>query len=256
MNSPSPAGFPRFVPDHQLVTSARESRRAGGSQRIPEPASRRPAGLPVWATREVDFSVDSVSAAVARHQEALGSVSSPRTDERVSAVLIALAHGDAGAEVLLTRRTEHLSNHKGEISFPGGRVDADEGIVEAALREAHEEVGLHPSGVRVVGKLSPLSTFVSKSYIVPVVAMLTDRPELELNTHEVDRAMWVPLTELVRDDTFSWEWWSFDSIDPGTERPMFFFHLDDETVWGATARMLHELLAVVHGANPLDLPNW
>ena len=171
-------------------------------------------------------------------------------------MLVALADGPNGAEVLLTRRTERLTNHKGEISFPGGRVDADEGIVEAALREAHEEVGLAAQNLEVVGRLSPLSTFVSRSYIVPVVATVARRPELQLNAHEVDRALWVPLAELVRPDTFSWEWWSFGDFQPGSEHPMFFFHLDDETVWGATARMLHELLAVAHGVNPLELPNW
>jgi len=231
-------------------------RRPGGQQKIPTPASRRSAEHPVWHGHAAEFALPSVVDRIAAHQGSLGSHPAPRTDERVSAVLVALADGPHGAEVLLTRRTERLTNHKGEISFPGGRVDADEGIVEAALREAHEEVGLAAQNLEVVGRLSPLSTFVSRSYIVPVVATVARQPELQLNAHEVDRALWVPLAELVRPDTFSWEWWSFGDFQPGSERPMFFFHLDDETVWGATARMLHELLAVAHGVNPLDLPNW
>jgi len=231
-------------------------RRPGGQQKIPTPASRRSAEHPVWHGESADFTLPSVITRLVDHQSTLGSHPAPRTDERVSAVLVALADGPHGAEVLLTRRTERLTNHKGEISFPGGRVDADEGIVEAAVREAHEEVGLASQHVEVVGQLSPLSTFVSRSYIVPVVATVNGRPPLNLNPHEVDRALWVPLAELVRPDTFSWEWWSFGDFQPGNERPMFFFHLDDETVWGATARMLHELLAVAHGVNPLDLPNW
>ena len=231
-------------------------RRPGGQQKIPDPVNRRSAERPVWHGLASDFSLTTVVDRLSDHQRALDELPQPRSDERVSAVLIALADGPLGTEVLLTRRTERLTNHKGEISFPGGRVDADEGLVDAAVREAEEEVGLLSEHLTVIGRLSSLSTFVSRSFIVPVVATVIGRPDLRANPHEVDRTLWVPLAELVRDDTFSWEWWSFDSIEPGTERPMFFFHLDDETVWGATARMLHELLAVVHGANPLDLPNW
>ena len=166
----------------------------------------------------------------------------------MSAVLVALADGPDGAEVLLTRRSEKLSSHKGEISFPGGRVDPDEDITSAARREAQEEVGLqvHPSAVH--GRLSSLSTFVSKSYIVPVVAAVETKPALSLHDAEVDRAFWIPLRELAAPDVFEWEWWSFYSATD-TERPMFFFYLHDETVWGATARVLHELLCVVHGVD-------
>ena len=170
--------------------------------------------------------------------------------------MILLAEGPSGAEVLLTRRTETLNNHKGEMSFPGGRVDADEGLIEAARREAWEEVGVDPSSVTVVGRLSPLSTFVSRSFIVPVVGVLSSHPVLTLHEVEVDRAMWVPLVELVRADTFSWEWWDFTGLPDSQERAMFFFRLDDETVWGATARMLHELLCIVYGADHLSICNW
>ena len=93
-------------------------------------------------------------------------------DARPSAVLVALADGPSGAEVLLTRRSWDLRSHKGEISFPGGRIDAGESPAEAALREAQEEVGLDPAAIEVVGELEHLNTVVSRSYIVPVVARL------------------------------------------------------------------------------------
>jgi 8-oxo-dGTP pyrophosphatase MutT (NUDIX family) len=210
----------------------------------------------VWEGRSASFAVADVVARVAAYQEVLAELPTPRTDERVSAVMILLVDGPSGAEVLLTRRTETLNNHKGEMSFPGGRVDADEGLIEAALREAWEEVGVAPSSVSVVGRLSPLSTFVSRSFIVPVVGVVASHPVLSLHEVEVDRAVWVSLRDLVRADTFSWEWWDFTGAADSVERAMFFFHLDDETVWGATARMLHELLCVVHGANHLELCNW
>ena len=236
--------------------SSGSPRRAGGAQKIPTPTTRRSGGVPAWSDHTVDFTFESVVKVIQQHSIDGRAQITPRVDEKVSAVLALLAPGEFGAEVLLTRRSTKLSNHQGEISFPGGRVDEGESIVDAALRETHEEVGVHPQLVTVHSELSPLSTFVSRSYIVPVLATVLEKPELSMSSYEVDRALWVPLAELVRADTFSWEWWNFDRVEVPEDRPMFFFHLDDETIWGATARMLHELLCVVHGVNHFDLPNW
>ena len=236
--------------------SSGSPRRAGGAQKIPTPTTRRSGGAPAWSDHTVDFTFESVVKVIQQHSIDGRAQITPRVDEKVSAVLALLAPGEFGAEVLLTRRSTKLSNHQGEISFPGGRVDEGESIVDAALRETHEEVGVHPQLVTVHSELSPLSTFVSRSYIVPVLATVLEKPELSMSSYEVDRALWVPLAELVRADTFSWEWWNFDRVEVPEDRPMFFFHLDDETIWGATARMLHELLCVVHGVNNFDLPNW
>lgn len=214
---------------------------------IPEPSLRRDAGRARWDGLHADFSLDAIRARLDARASPVGITSSPRPDERISAVMGLLAEGPHGAEILLTRRSQSMSNHRGEISFPGGRVDEGESIVDAALRETWEEVGIASHEVTVHAELSPLSTFVSRSYIVPVIASIADKSELRVNSVEVDRAFWVPLTELVRSDTFSWEWWSFELSAEAGERPMYFFHLDDETIWGATARMLHELLCLVHG---------
>ncbi len=162
---------------------------------------------------------------------------------RSSAVLVAIIDGEHGAEVLLTRRSETLSSHRGEISFPGGRVDAGETFEAAALREAYEEVALGPSSVQLHGRLEPISTMASRSFIVPVVGSLDSHPALVPAAAEVERILWVPLAELTRDDTFREELWDFD----GGRRPIFFFELDDETIWGATARILHQLLRVALG---------
>jgi 8-oxo-dGTP pyrophosphatase MutT (NUDIX family) len=169
---------------------------------------------------------------------------------RESAVLVAVADGPHGAEVLLTRRSESLTSHRGEISFPGGRVDAGETFEAAALREAHEEVALDPSAVRLGGRLDPISTLVSRSFIVPVVGAVDVQPTLWPAAGEVDRIMWVPLAELTRAGTFHEEIWQVDD----QHRPMFFFDLDDETIWGATARMLHQLLRVALGITGPEPP--
>ncbi|MBK8335033.1 MAG: CoA pyrophosphatase [Acidimicrobiaceae bacterium] len=154
-------------------------------------------------------------------------------DARPSAVLAVVADGPQGAEVLLTRRSMEMRSHRGEVSFPGGRLDPGESYVQAALREAHEEVGLHPDAVEVVGELHPLGTWVSRSWIVPIVARLAEPLPLAAPLHgrtsEVDRVLWVPLHDLTRPGTFHEEWWH----TPIGERPIYFFELDDETVWGA-----------------------
>jgi 8-oxo-dGTP pyrophosphatase MutT (NUDIX family) len=164
---------------------------------------------------------------------------------RSAAVLVTLAEGEHGPEVLLTRRSWTLRHHRGEISFPGGRMDPGESAVDTALREAHEEVGLDPARVEVIGELEHLNTVVSRSYIIPKVAVLTgERPELRPSVAEVERIMWVPLAELVAPGTYHGERWG----TPPTDRLLHFFELSDETVWGATAHMLVDLLT--RGSRP------
>ncbi len=209
-------------------------RRPGGQQIVPRPGRWAPGPPAPWEPCAAP-SLDDVLAAV------------PETDHpslpsfpnaRHSAVLIALAPGPDGPEVLLTRRSWHMRSHRGEISFPGGRTDPGETPVQTALREAHEEVGLTPGAVEVRGELEHLNTVVSRSYIVPKVATVAEPVPLEARTMEVDRVLWVPLRELTRPDTYRSEVWG---VGP-TDRTLHFFELDDETVWGATAHMLVDLL--------------
>ena len=217
-------------------------RRAGGDQRIPRPTAWRVDALAMWAEREVPTSAE-IAARVA--DAALDQL--PMTpmfpDARPSAVLVALVDGVNGAEVLLTKRSETLRNHRGEISLPGGRLDPGETPIEAALREADEEVGLAPAAVEVHGQLSHMSTVVSRSYIVPVVGTLAERPQLTPHDREVARILWVPIADLVSPTTYREEWWGTPPLD----RRMIFFDLDDETIWGATAAILYELLSIVYG---------
>lgn len=143
--------------------------------------------------------------------------------------------------MVLTRRTQHLSSHKGEMSFPGGRVDGAETALEAALREAREEVDLDPATVSPVGELDGLTTMVSRSRIHPIVATVEGMPLLTPNLAEVDRIVHVPLVELAHADTYRQEKW----VRAGNEVDIHFFEIEDDTVWGATARMLHQLLALL-----------
>jgi 8-oxo-dGTP pyrophosphatase MutT (NUDIX family) len=222
--------------------------RGGGAQRIPRPQGWGYGGVAPWVDRVRALSVSDVVVAVTKR----GSIdrAAPADTLRESAVLVALVDGPHGAEVLLTRRSQTLTSHRGEISFPGGRVDPGETFEAAALREAHEEVALDPAVAQVRGRLDPISTMVSRSYIVPVVATLELQPSLHPAIGEVDRIMWVPLAELTRSDTFREEVWQID----GDTRPIFYFELDDETIWGATARVLHQLLRVALGIDSPEPP--
>lgn len=140
-----------------------------------------------------------------------------------------------------------VNSHRGDVCFPGGRLDPGEDSLTAALREAHEEVGLPPELVTVIGGLYPIGTYVTRSWIVPIVGYVAEPLALQACTSEVDRVFWVPLHALTQPGAFREEWWPAPVIEgPARERPIFFFDVDDETVWGATARMLHQLLRVAH----------
>lgn len=208
--------------------------RAGGEQIVPRPVDWEYGPPPRWdpgASTTLDRVLNVVP-------EVDGPLLPAFPGARHSAVLITLADGEDGPEVLLTRRSWEMRSHRGEISFPGGRIDPGETPTEAALREAHEEVGLEPHGVEVRGELTHLNTVASRSYIVPKVATVPRRLELTGRTMEVERVLWVPLAELTRPDTYHSERWP---LGP-TDHVLHFFQLDDETIWGATARMLVDLL--------------
>ena len=143
--------------------------------------------------------------------------------------------------ILLTQRTSHLSTHSGQIAFPGGKHDRDDpDLVSTALREAHEEVGLDSSFVRVLGAL-PVYVTGSAFVITPVVALVDVGFSLQRNVNEVDAVFEVPLEFLMNPANHRWhrfeaegvrrEWISMPFQDGPTER----------FIWGATAGMLRNL---------------
>jgi len=220
------------------------SRPRGGAQIIPRPDQWRPGGPAPWSSPGgAQFALDAVLDAVARVDPVAGLAVPTFPGARRSAVLVALHDGPSGAEVILTRRSWTLKSHRGEISFPGGRIEPSETPEAAALREAFEEVALDPSLVELVGRLPALSTVASRSHIVPVVGRLAGRPRLEPAAAEVERILHVPLIELAEGEVFREERWGTAPL----ERSVFFFELDDETIWGATARIIVDLFSVVLG---------
>jgi len=171
-----------------------------------------------------------------------------------SAVLVPLFEEHEETRVVLTRRSSRLRRHRGEVSFPGGRQDPGETPLQAALREAREEVGIDPDLVEVVGRLSPLSTLSSGSSITPVVGVLPCRVAMSPNPAEVEKVFDVALAELLAEGVFREEIWSWRRgsddgamVEVSGGFPVWFFELPEDTIWGATARMLVELICLALG---------
>ena len=166
-----------------------------------------------------------------------------------AAVLVPLFEENGEVRVVLTRRAAHLRAHQGEVSFPGGRIDEGEDVAGAALREASEEVGIEQADVELLGALTRLRTWSSATNITPLVGALVGRPRLSPNPSEVEWAFDVALADLVVPGVYRQERWSVpDRPFPGSPDgsfPVSFFELPDDTVWGATARILVELLTLV-----------
>jgi 8-oxo-dGTP pyrophosphatase MutT (NUDIX family) len=141
---------------------------------------------------------------------------------------------------VLTRRSAKLRSHRGEVSFPGGRQDPGETLRATALREAHEEIALDPTQVSIIGKLAHLHTVTSRALIHPYVGVIPAGLEFVPNPDEVERVFSVSLSELIHPEVFREELWP--SPDGRTQRPIWFFELEGDTVWGATAAMLRDLL--------------
>jgi 8-oxo-dGTP pyrophosphatase MutT (NUDIX family) len=167
----------------------------------------------------------------------------PTAETRESAVLVPLYDDEGEATVVLTRRSPELRSHTWEVSFPGGRADDGETAWQTALREAHEEIALDPASVRPIGELDRFVTVGSRSLVHPVVGALTARPALEAAPAEVDQILHVTLAELLLDEVFREELWPIE----GNWRPITFFELHGNTVWGATAAMLRQLLGISLG---------
>jgi 8-oxo-dGTP pyrophosphatase MutT (NUDIX family) len=163
-----------------------------------------------------------------------------------AAVLVPLVQREDGLHVLLTRRTDHLRDHAGQVSFPGGRTEAfDDGPVATALREAQEEVGLAPARVEVIGQMPTYST-VTSFIVTPVVALVTPPLALQLDSREVAEAFEVPLAFLMDPARHQRHTVEFDGgqrhflsmpwhgrLADGSMREYF--------IWGATAAMLRNL---------------
>lgn len=217
----------------------------GGPQHIPRQVEWRSADAPPYQLA-ADLNLAQVSERLANYEPGElvrgPAVDRPAEPGRRSAVLIAIYEGDHGPTTILTRRPMHMRKHAGEIAFPGGSHDeTDESLWHTALREAEEEVALDPALPRQVGMLDRFVTGASFSLVQPFVAALDEPPQLAPSPDEVDAILHVPLAELADSATYRREEWHWSN----EWRAMHFYDLIGDTVWGATALMVHNLLEVV-----------
>ncbi|MDD3580958.1 MAG: CoA pyrophosphatase [Desulfobacca sp.] len=160
-------------------------------------------------------------------------------DLTAAAVLAPLFFQDGALQVLFTQRTNEVRDHQGQISFPGGiQAPEDKSFLDTALREAGEEIGLDPKVVEVLGALAPIST-VTGYQIYSFVGLIPYPYDFQINQREVARLIILPVMPLLEPERWStrpYEW-------QGQTKLAFFCQYQDITVWGATARILIQILA-------------
>jgi len=160
---------------------------------------------------------------------------------RHAAGLLLLFPRDDRAHLVLTVRAETLDRHGGQVSLPGGAVDPGETFEHAALREAHEEIGLDRSRVRVLGALTPIDIAVSGFRLHPIVGAVDTEPSLSPAAGEVARILAVPVERLLAADAIAMRIRRRNDIDVVVPT----FLSDDTEIWGATAMVLAEFLALI-----------
>jgi len=158
-----------------------------------------------------------------------------------AAVLIPIV--DRGEPTIaFTKRTERVGQHKGQMSFPGGVVDpTDASLLEAALRECEEEVGLPRASVEPLGALDDTETVATQFVITPFVGLVREAVAWQPDGEEIEKVIEVPFAALIEEGSFRVETWNRN----GVERPVYFFDYEGETIWGATARILVHYLDLV-----------
>jgi 8-oxo-dGTP pyrophosphatase MutT (NUDIX family) len=166
-----------------------------------------------------------------------------------AAVLFPLFSVNGEYRVLFTQRTHTVENHKGQISFPGGAVEAEDGsLEETALREAHEEIGLLSKDVEILGQLDDMTTVTSNFIVHPFVGLIPYPYDFKINAEEVDRLIEVPFKIFLSGDPkYKRDSAEFEGVTYPT--PAYLYRGD--LIWGATARIMESFVEIFKGE--LDL---
>ena len=162
-----------------------------------------------------------------------------RDDDRLAAVLVPLIWRESDWQILMTKRAAHLSHHASQISFPGGTLSAgDRGLIDTALREAHEEISLTPPSVKVMGGLSPVRS--PAGFIVQPIVGVIDGDifnQLRPDPAEVDSIFTLPLTHIDQPDNF----FLIPRQNNGRDDSYWVVSHPDHHIWGLSARVLNDL---------------
>ncbi len=163
--------------------------------------------------------------------------------QKSAAVLVPLIWQTNQWEILFTRRSNHVQNHKGQVSFPGGMIEKDDhDIVATAIREAKEEINLDPEDAYVLGFLADYETN-SNYKITPVVAVIKNSQRIKAYTNEVDAIFTIPMTFL--DDSRNYRVKLWKRSDGKSVPVLFYSEYNGELLWGITAKIVNDLIAVI-----------
>lgn len=161
----------------------------------------------------------------------------PDADSKEAAVLVPVVNKQDGLHLIFTTRAQHLRHHPGQISFPGGRRDeTDQGLIETALREAEEEIGLESDNVEVLGWLPSLHT-ISNYTVYPLVGLIKEDRPFKANEDEVAEVFTAPLEHFLLRKTHT----KIKPIRRGASQHVHFMPYQDKLIWGATAAILDKL---------------
>jgi 8-oxo-dGTP pyrophosphatase MutT (NUDIX family) len=162
----------------------------------------------------------------------------PNENAKRSAVMVLIIN-NPDPEIIFTLRSSKLRSHSGQISFPGGRVEQGESMLEAALRETKEEIGLDAAEINVLGAMSRLYVPPSNSLIYPFVGLLNDTPEIVICEDEVEECFSVPISHFENKSNYAVK----KEILEGYEVDMPYWEVSKKTIlWGATSMILNELI--------------
>jgi 8-oxo-dGTP pyrophosphatase MutT (NUDIX family) len=167
-----------------------------------------------------------------------------------AAVLIPICQKEGEYYILFTKRTQKVEYHKGQLSFPGGaRERGDKNLMVTALRESFEEIGLRPEDAEVWGGLDEVRTITSRFAIAPFVAAIPYPYSFRINSEEVEELIGVPISALLKQEV------SPEQLigDGGELLTSYFYHYKDHIIWGATARILKQLLDLISDCLPQKL---
>ena len=169
---------------------------------------------------------------------------------RRAAVLVPIVDDGGPLRLLLTRRTEDLPTHAGQVAFPGGLVEpGEEDPVRTALREATEEIGLPEAAVEILGLLDDFPTSTDTVAVTPVVGMLRSVPPLQARAAEVARIFDIPVADLMQAD----RWTSREETRGERRFSVYYFLHEGETLWGLSARVVLHLLEASDLGSPVPL---
>lgn len=166
----------------------------------------------------------------------------PMPDTRAAAVLVLLFRDGGQWRLPMTLRPVHMSDHAGQVSFPGGSVEGSESHEECAIREFHEELGSDSSRIHVIGQLTPLFVFNSNFYVRPILAWTDEPPHFEPNPSEVEELLVIPLVELIDASNHGEQSMCRGSLE--FRAP--YIEFQNHRIWGATSMMLGELIELLN----------